>query len=67
MSDGEVSLNGWRSDLTGGELKVLGEGSASDWWRVAVTAAWHHLDQTGSPVSIAHTRPPQPVDSLSAR
>jgi glycerol-1-phosphatase len=51
-------LGGWFGAVRDGELVMDGTGSQSDWWRVAATTAWSHLDGLGSAVSIAHTQPP---------
>jgi glycerol 3-phosphatase-2 len=50
VTEGEVSLGGWTARVNGGALDLIGEGEASDWWRVVAVAAWGHLDMTGSPV-----------------
>ena len=49
---GTWRLSGWAASVSDGRLEVAGEGSAADWWRVAATAGWQHLDDTGRP---AHT------------
>ena len=56
-SDG-ASVGGWVAHVSGGNLHVEGEGEASDWWRVAACAAWHHLDETGETVDVSDLEPP---------
>lgn len=56
-----AELGGWRATVSGGRLMVQGEGETADWWRVAATAAWLHLDVTGTPAEVADARPPGPV------
>jgi len=57
---GSCELGGWRASIESEELSVAGTGAPEDWWRVAVTAAWIHLDKTGTPASIRHTTSPVP-------
>ena len=57
-TDAGVELNGWTASTRNGRLQVTGEGSAADWWRVAATACWLHLDETGEPAGVADTTPP---------
>ena len=50
-------LGGWSATTDDGRLVLTradGEAAASvgDWWRVAATAAWAHLDATGSVVDV---------------
>lgn len=52
-------LNGWCAVAAHGALKVDGEGSAADWWRVVACAAWEHLDATGERVDITAVEPPR--------
>ncbi len=54
-----AALGGWRARVRDGALVVDGDGEPGDWWRVAVTAAWWHLDSTGSVVDIAGVTPPR--------
>lgn len=57
--DGAAELGGWRADVDGaGELHVRGGGSLPDWWRCAVTAAWVHLDATGTPARLTALQQP---------
>ena len=58
---GEVRLDGWTAVVDGGRLVVRGEGGEADWWRVAATACWLHLDASGTPVDLGDTTPPGPV------
>jgi HAD superfamily hydrolase (TIGR01450 family) len=54
-----ATLDGWRGVVDDrGRLEVSGDGSPDDWWRVAVTAAWVHADETGSPAIIEHVTVP---------
>lgn len=59
-TDAGAVLNGWTGAVDGGRLRVTGEGSAADWWRVAATASWRHLDDTGTAADITDTTPPAP-------
>ena len=52
------ALGGWRATTRDGALEVAGEGDPDDWWRVAATAAWAHLDRTGTPVRLSGVEPP---------
>lgn len=61
-----VELGGWTARVDDGRLVVTGEGDDADWWRVAVTACWVHLDGTGTAVDVADTRPPGPARVLGA-
>ncbi len=61
--DGAAVLGGWRASVASGRLRVDGSGSSDDWWRVAATAAWAHLDRDGRPVDVAGLRPPGTVDA----
>jgi glycerol 3-phosphatase-2 len=45
---------------------VTGEGTDADWWRVAATACWRHLDESGVVVDVSDTTPPGPVRRLGA-
>jgi hypothetical protein len=59
--DGRVAtLGGWRGAVGHrGHLEVTGDGTTEDWWRVAVTAAWLHADETGSPAATDHVTVPE--------
>lgn len=51
--DGTATLGGWRGLVDDRDrLEMSGDGSPEDWWRVAVTAAWLHADETGSPALV---------------
>jgi len=52
-------LGGWRAAVADGRLRVAGAGSEADWWRVAATAAWTHLDATGEPVDLSGLEAPE--------
>lgn len=54
---GGWTLGGW-SSASGGALRVTGDGTAADWWRVVAAAAWQHLDDTGEPVDTTGLVPP---------
>jgi glycerol-1-phosphatase len=58
--DGSAELGGWHAEVLDERLEVTGAGSAGDWWRVAATAAWAHLDEWGEPADTDGVRPPQP-------
>ena len=66
VDESGVRLGGWTATVTGGRLTVAGEGSDADWWRVAATACWLHLDESGSPAEVSDTTPPGPVRALGA-
>jgi hypothetical protein len=57
--DRDGSLGGWASRVDDGRLRVEGEGSAADWWRVVAATAWRHLDETGQPVATDDVEPPR--------
>jgi hypothetical protein len=59
VTDDAVTLGGWTASVEDGELRVEGDGSASDWWRVVAVAAWRHLDDTGQPVETGDVQVPQ--------
>ena len=52
-------LGGWTAEVRDGALLVDGEGEPGDWWRVAVTAAWWHLDDTGQAADTEGVTPPE--------
>ncbi len=66
QTDGGAALNGWDARVVEGRLEVTGTGDDADWWRVAATACWRHLDDTGSAADVSDTVPPGPVRSLGA-
>jgi HAD superfamily hydrolase (TIGR01450 family) len=61
-----VGLGGWTASVRDGRLTVTGEGSDADWWRVAATACWLHLDESGNPADVSDTSPPGPGRTLGA-
>lgn len=54
----QVRCGGWAARVDGGAIVVSGSGDSGDWWRAVVSAAWRHLDATGSPVSVDGLEPP---------
>jgi HAD superfamily hydrolase (TIGR01450 family) len=57
--DGNTArLGGWRAEVADGSLRVEGEGSVDDWWRVVAARAWAHLDEVDSPVDTGGLEPP---------
>jgi hypothetical protein len=52
-------LGGWSASVDGGTLRVEGEGTRDDWWRVVAAAAWNRLDTGGEPVDTAGVTPPE--------
>ncbi|TGN66967.1 HAD-IIA family hydrolase [Nocardioides eburneiflavus] len=63
---GSVELGGWAARVDDGRLRVTGEGTDADWWRVAATACWRHLDESGKVADVSDTTPPGPVRRLGA-
>jgi glycerol 3-phosphatase-2 len=63
---GSVELGGWTARVGDGRLRVTGEGTDADWWRVAATACWRHLDESGEVADVSDTTPPGPVRRLGA-
>lgn len=61
-----VELGGWGARVSDGRLLVTGEGTDADWWRVAATACWRHLDESGEVADVSDTAPPGPVRQLGA-
>lgn len=55
-----VTLGGWQGRADGGALVLEGTGAAGDWWRVAATTAWQHLDAGGTPLRTAGLVPGSP-------
>jgi hypothetical protein len=51
VPDDDGSLGGWTARVEDGHLRVEGEGSVADWWRVVAVSAWAHLDDAGQPVA----------------
>jgi len=60
-TEGGFRLGGWSGTVEDGALRMGGDGTADDWWRVAATTAWQHLDETGQPVGTEDARPPGSV------
>lgn len=52
VDQSRVVLGDWSAEVARGSLSVRGTGAPDDWWRVAATAAWRHLDATGRPVTL---------------
>ncbi|RJS47303.1 HAD-IIA family hydrolase [Nocardioides cavernaquae] len=55
---GGHTLGGWHGFVVESGLRVEGEGSPADWWRVVATTAWDHRDRTGVVPSVTHVVPP---------
>jgi HAD superfamily hydrolase (TIGR01450 family) len=51
-ADGGWSLHGWHGTVESGSLRVTGDGTVDDWWRVVAQTSWEHLDATGGPVDV---------------
>jgi HAD superfamily hydrolase (TIGR01450 family) len=66
VTDATVELRGWTASVVDGRLMVEGDGDDADWWRVAATACWCHLDESGSVADVSDTTPPGPVRQLGA-
>lgn len=66
VTDAKVELGGWTASVADGRLTIEGEGDDADWWRVAATACWRHLDESGSSADVSDTTPPGPVRQLGA-
>lgn len=66
LGGGEARLGGWRGRVEDGRLRLTGAGSDADWWRVAATVGWRHLDETGKSVDVSDTTPPGPARRLGA-
>ncbi len=59
--EARVRCGGWTARVVDGRLTVEGDGDPDDWWRAAVTAAWRHLDTTGSPCAVDGVSAPSSV------
>lgn len=59
LAQPQSAPSGWQVELRDDDLVVSGDGSALDWWRCVVEAAWRHLDDTGRPVLTGELRPPR--------
>lgn len=66
VRDAEVTLGGWCGTVEDGRLRLSGDGADADWWRVAATVGWRHLDETGAVVEVSDTTPPGPGRRLGA-
>ncbi|UUZ58996.1 HAD-IIA family hydrolase [Nocardioides sp. B-3] len=58
-----AQLGGWQARVEGGALKVAGEGSDADWWRVVAAASWAAPGRDrdrGRRGSVGATGPPRP-------
>lgn len=66
VAGGRAVLGGWEASVEEGALLVNGAGTVEDWWRVAVTAAWLHLDAGGAP-ALLHSATPPPVGAVAGR
>jgi len=55
---GGFALGGWSGRVDRGRLEITGSGAVSEWWRVAVTAAWAHVDWHGTTVDVTQLDPP---------
>ena len=55
-----LELGGWTGSVVKGRLEVTGGGTDADWWRVAASTCWRHLDESGTPAEVADTTPPGP-------
>jgi len=62
-----ATLGGWTAGVEEGRLEISGSGSAADWWRVVATAAWSHLDATGSVADTTGITAPQPEPGRAGR
>jgi glycerol-1-phosphatase len=59
--EARVRCGDWSARVVDGRIAVDGEGDPDDWWRAAVTAAWRHLDTTGSPCAVDGVSAPSSV------
>jgi glycerol 3-phosphatase-2 len=57
-SGDKVVCDGWQASIVDGALRVDGSGALDSWWQTAATAAWDHLDTTGTPADPSGARPP---------
>lgn len=62
-----TSCGGWQARAYDGRLVVEGDGQPDDWWRVAATASWAHLDRVGTPLDITRVTPLEPGSAGSTR
>lgn len=60
VDESGVGLGGWRGTVVDGRMCLTGDGSDADWWRVAATLGWQHLDETGVVLDVSDTTPPGP-------
>lgn len=66
MGESVVSLGGWSGSVVDHRLRLAGDGSDADWWRVAATVGWRYLDETGQVADVSDTTPPGPVRQFGA-
>jgi glycerol 3-phosphatase-2 len=59
QDDDDATLGGSSASVEDGRLRVAGQGSTADWWRVVAVASWSHLDEAGQPVVTDGVRPPR--------
>jgi glycerol 3-phosphatase-2 len=68
MSDSAAwTMGGWQAVATDRRLRVFGEGSLDDWWRVVASAAWSWLDTRGGSVEHDDLRPGLPTSRTDGR
>ncbi len=58
---GAGDTGGWRAESVGGEIRIDGQGDVHQWWQAVATAAWEHLDRTGT----SATCPDQPFGTVA--
>jgi HAD superfamily hydrolase (TIGR01450 family) len=63
VQDGTVTSGRWSAAVEGGALRVSGADpeDPDGWWRVVATAAWTHLDASGTPVDVSELSSPSSV------
>jgi HAD superfamily hydrolase (TIGR01450 family) len=61
VTDGRrTRCGGWDVRVRADSLEITGHGAPDDWWRAVATAAWEHLDRSGTPIDTAALQPPVP-------